>query len=100
MKQDKNTYAVFFKRDASILSLTDKQMKDRRSTQHYMDGHINKTVVHRNYHRWVHQPCELFNEFLITIRELVKTWKFCSDTYAQESKYHNSKTLVVKKFGE
>ena len=60
-----------------ILSLTDKQMKDRRT--------INKTVEHRNFHWWVQQPGESFNDFLITIRELVKTCKFCSDTFVQKS---------------
>ena len=54
------------------LDLTDKQMKDRRTiieaTQHYMDGHINETVEHRNFHWWVQQPGESFIAFLITIR--------------------------------
>ena len=71
------------------LGLTDEQMKDKKTVieaiQHYMDGHINETVEHRTFHWWIQQPGKSFDDFLITIKELVKTCKFCSDTCAQES---------------
>ena len=49
---------LYFSREmlaiVQYLDLTDEQMKDRRTiieaTQHYMDGDINETVEHRNFH--------------------------------------------------
>ena len=51
-------FMLYFSREmlafVQNLSLTDKQMKDRRTiievTQHYMDGHSNETVKHRNFY--------------------------------------------------
>ena len=75
------------------LSLTYEQMKDKRTvieaSQHYMDGHINKAVKHRNFQWKMQQSGKSFVDFLITIKELVKTCKFCSDTCAQESSIHD-----------
>ena len=38
-----------------------------------------------NFHWWIQQPGKLFDDFLITITEVVKTCKFCSDICTQES---------------
>ena len=89
------TYAVFLREMLAIeqnLSLTDQQLKDRKriikTTQHYMDGHINETMEHRNFYWWVQQLGKLFNDFLFTITELVNTCNYCSDTCVQKS-IHN-----------
>ena len=52
--------------------------------QRYLDGHINETVKWKNLHRRVQQPGELFNDFLIALWELAKTYKFCSDICMQK----------------
>ena len=70
------------------LGLTDAQLKDTPTIidaiQHYVDGHINETVECRNFRRQVQQPGESFDDFLIALREPVKTCKFCSDACAQK----------------
>ena len=56
-KQRKALMLYFSRETLAIvqyLELPDEQMKDRRTiieaTQHYMDGHINETMEHRNFH--------------------------------------------------
>lgn len=70
------------------LGLTDAQLKNTQTIidtiQHYIDGHIDKTVEWRNFCRWVQQLGESFDD-LIASRGLVETCKFCSDTYAHKS---------------
>ena len=53
--------------------------------RHYINGHINESVKHKNFCQQVQQPGETLDDFLIALRELVKTCKFFSDTYAQKS---------------
>ena len=71
------------------LGLTDDDMKRTQTIidaiRRYVDGHINETVERRNFRRRVQQPGEPFNDFLIALRELVKTCKFCSEACAQKS---------------
>ena len=71
------------------LGLTEDQMKDSaeiiEAMQRYVDGHINETVERRNFHQRTQQPGESFDDFLISLRELAKTCKFCSDSCMQKS---------------
>jgi len=70
------------------LGLTEDQMKDPAAIitalQRYVDGHVNETVERRNLRRRVQQPGESFDDFLIALRELAKTCKFCSDRCMQK----------------
>lgn len=47
--------------------------------KHYIDGHINETVERRNFRKRTQQVGESFDDFLVSLRELVKTCNFCSD---------------------
>ena len=62
------------------LGLSEEQMKQPdaviQSMQEYMDGHVNETVEHRNLRRRRQQSGE---DFVIALRELIKTFKFCSE---------------------
>ena len=51
----------------------------------HADGHINETVECRNFRRRVQMPGESFDDFLISLRELAKTCRFCSEICAQKS---------------
>ena len=50
----------------------------------YIDGHVYETAERRNFRRRQQQAGELFDNFLIALHELCKTWKFCSDAHAQK----------------
>lgn len=39
--------------------------------KHYIEGHINKSIERRNFHRRIQQPGETFNNFLVSLCELV-----------------------------
>ena len=56
-----------------------------QALQRFIDGHLNETVEHRNFHCRVQQPGESFDDSLISLRELAKTCKFCSDNYTERS---------------
>ena len=45
----------------------------------YIDGDINESVKQGNFQRRTQQPGESFDDFLLTLLELVKTCNFCSD---------------------
>ena len=47
--------------------------------QRYVEGQINESVERRTFRRRVQQPGESFDDFLVSLRELAKTCKFCSD---------------------
>ena len=51
----------------------------------YVDGHINETVERRNFRRRFQQPGESFDDYLVSLRELVKTCNFCSEACSQKS---------------
>ena len=44
-----------------------------------IDGHINESVERRNFRRRSQQPGETFDDFVLALRELVKTCNFCSN---------------------
>ena len=50
-----------------------------------MEGHINESVERRTFCRRVQQPGETFDDFLVSLRELAKTCKFCSDNCTQKN---------------
>ena len=70
------------------LGLTEDQMKAPQdiiaAIRAYVDGHVNETVERRNFRRRRQQAGESFDDFLIALRELIKTCKFCSDAWAQK----------------
>ena len=53
--------------------------------QKYMDGHINETVERHNFCHRFQQSGESFDEYLVSLRELAKTCKFCSDACMQKN---------------
>ncbi|XP_065902494.1 uncharacterized protein [Dysidea avara] len=71
------------------LGLTTEQRNDVttiiEALQRYVDGHLNETVERRNFRRRVQQPGESFDDFLIALRELAKTCKFCSDACTEKN---------------
>ena len=91
-KQVKALTLCFSRETLSIvqnLGLTEAQRKDAATIiaaiQRYIDGHVNETVERHNFRRRVQMPGESFDDFLISLRELVKTCRFCSETCAQKS---------------
>ena len=71
------------------LGLTEEQRGSVDSTisaiKRYIDGHVNKTVERRNFRRRTQQTGESFDDFLVSLRELVKTCNFCSDACTQKN---------------
>jgi len=71
------------------LGLTDEARNDVpqiiRALQHYVDGHVNETVERRTFRKRVQHEGEIFDNFFISLRELVKTCKFCSDACKEKS---------------
>jgi len=69
------------------LSDTDKQDVTAIITtiKKYIDGHINESVECRNFCRHTQQPRESFDDFLLALRELVKTCNFCSNDCIQKN---------------
>ena len=53
--------------------------------QRYVDGQVNESVERRNFRRRVQQPGETFDDYLVSLRELAKTCKFCSEECTRKS---------------
>ena len=51
----------------------------------YIDGHINESVECRHFRRRIQQPGESFDDFLLALRELVKTCNFCTNECTQKN---------------
>ena len=51
----------------------------------YVTGRINESVERRNFRCRTQQPGESFDDFLVSLRELVKTCNFCNDACTQKS---------------
>ena len=70
------------------LELSEAQMKKPsaviKAMQRYVDGHINETMECHKFHRRTQQQGETFDDYLISLRELAKTCKFCSDACMQK----------------
>ena len=71
------------------LGLTSEQWKDGEAIisaiKSYTDGHINESVELHNFFRRVQQCGEAFDDFIVALRELVKTCNFCSPACAAKS---------------
>ena len=50
-----------------------------------MDGHINESVERRNFRRRTQQHGETCDNYLISLRNLAKTCRFCSDDCLQKN---------------
>ena len=65
------------------LGLTEEEKKSVDSIilaiKRYVEGHVNETVERRNFRKRMQQVGEAFDDFLVSLRELVKTCNFCSD---------------------
>ena len=46
--------------------------------QQYVDGYINESVERHNFRMRIQQPGEAFDDYLVSLRELAKTCKFCN----------------------
>ena len=55
------------------------------TVRHYIEGHINESVERRNFSHRIQQPGETFNDFLVSLRELVKTYNFRLETCTQKN---------------
>ena len=77
----KHLHYVFPVKQNLGLSETESKRVDSiiHALKRYVDGHVNETVERRNFHKRMQQVGELFDDFLVSLRELVKTCNFCSD---------------------
>jgi len=70
------------------LSLTTEDRKSVtaiiRAIKKYVTGHINELVKRQNFRCRTQQPGESFDDYLVSLRELVKTCNFCSDACMQK----------------
>ena len=53
--------------------------------KYYIDGSVNELVECRNFRQCVQQPGETFDNFLVALRELMKTCDFCSEVCTQKT---------------
>ena len=70
------------------LGLTDERGDAARIVEaihQYVEGHINESVERRTFRRRTQQLGETFDDFLVALRELAKTCKFCSDECTQKN---------------
>ena len=76
----------FFTRKSINLGLSDNDKKKDATAiiaaiKKYIDGHINKSVECKNFRRRTQQQGESFDNYLLSLRELVKTCNFCSNNF-------------------
>lgn len=50
----------------------------------YVEGQINEFVERRHFCQHYQQPGESFDDFLVSLQELAKTFNFCSDECMQK----------------
>ena len=55
------------------------------AVQRCVEGQVNESVERRNFRRRVQQLGETFDDFLVSLMELSKTCKFCSDECNQKN---------------
>ena len=71
------------------LGLSSDEMKDVTTIiaaiKKYIDGHVNESVERRNFRRRTQQPGECFDDFLLALRDLVKTCNFCFNDCMQKN---------------
>ena len=80
---------MFHTRNPHNLGLSDAEKKDVgaiiAAIKKHIDGHINESIEHQHFCRWTQQPGECFDDFLLALRELVKTCNFCSNKCTQKN---------------
>ena len=71
------------------LGLTNEQKKDVdaiiRAIKNHIDGHRNESMERHALRRRIQQPGETFDDYLVALRELAKTYSFCSEECAQKN---------------
>ena len=71
------------------LGLTTEEFKSVASIisaiKNYAAEHINESVERRNFRHRTQQIGESFDDYLVSLRELVKTCNFCNDACIQKS---------------
>ena len=71
------------------LGLTDAQRKSAKeiitAIEAYVNGQINESVERRAFRSRVQQEGEMFDDFVVSLRELAKTCKFCNDDCTQKN---------------
>ena len=71
------------------LGLSNDEMKNAAiiiaAIKKYIDGHVNESVECRNFRKRIQQPGECFDNFLLALRDLVKTCNFCSNECMQKN---------------
>ena len=71
------------------LGLTQSQKNDPvaivEALRHHMEGQMNVTVECRNFRKRKQQLGETFDDFLCSLRELVKNCQFCNDACTQNN---------------
>ncbi len=71
------------------LRITEAQRGDATeivtAIQRYVEGEINESVERRTFRRCFKQPEESFDKFFVSLRELAKTCKFCSNECTQKN---------------
>ena len=78
---------LFFSRETlpivRNLGLTEEENRNVESIicaiKCYVDGLVNETVERRNFRKHMQQTCESFDDYLVSLCELVKSCNFCSD---------------------
>ena len=71
------------------LGLTDAQHKSTKeiitNIEAYVNGQINESVERCAFRSRVEQEGEMFDDFVVSLRELAKTCKFCNDDCTQKN---------------
>ena len=71
------------------LGLTTEERNDSSAIiaalKRHVEGHINESMERRRLRRRMQQPGESFDDYLVSLRELVKTCNFCSTACSQKS---------------
>ena len=71
------------------LELTEEQRGSVDETicaiKRHVDGHINETVEQRSFQQRAQHAGKPFDNFLVSLRDLVKTSDFCSEACTQKS---------------
>ena len=71
------------------LGLTEAQRADQaqiiEGLKRYVQGRINVTVERRNFRQRKQAPGETFDDYLVSLRELGKTYSFCNNDCLQNN---------------
>jgi len=92
MKQVQALTLCFSRETLTIVNNLGLTTNDRKSVasivsaiKKYVAGPINESVERQNFRCRTQQPGESFDDYLVSLRELVKTCNFCNDACTQKS---------------